>query len=395
MHPYSFRHATAAAALAAVAAVAPVLTGTIPVAWGGGRITDRTEPASLAVAGPAGWARLPAAPVAVRTAYAAVWTGKQMIVFGGLSHGPTHGPTFYGDGAAYDPATRTWTKVPAGPLSPRVAQAVVWTGKDVLIFGGVGSGFWTDGAAYDPAARTWRKLAPIPASLKGTPQFAVWTGKVMVAWDFVGPGNSGSRVAATYKPATNSWTVGTAPAPANIAQWGDVFWTGKQMLVWGNSGLRQGRIDGFAYNPATGKWSTLPPSPFGRTGRFAMLAAWTGKYLVVGGGTGTVGLHKDAATYDPATRTWTRLPDAPVGFEGNSTAPDIWTGSSVISIEDAVPGGRPLSLDLTTRRWSLGPKAPVPGRVGAHELWTGSQVLVWGGAAPCCKVVKQGYSYTP
>jgi len=75
------------------------------------------------------------------------------------------------------------------------------------------------------------------------------------------------------------------------------------------------------------------------------------------------------------------------------------TGASVVTIEDAVPGGRPLSLDLTTRSWSLGPKAPVPGRQEAHEFWTGSEVLVWGGGVPvgdiCCRTVKPGYSYTP
>jgi len=77
----------------------------------------------------------------------------------------------------------------------------------------------------------------------------------------------------------------------------------------------------------------------------------------------------------------------------------FWTGGSVITIEDGVPGGRPLSLDLTTGHWSLGPKAPVPGRQEAHELWTGSEVLVWGGGTPvgfgCCTTVKPGYSYTP
>ena len=87
------------------------------------------------------------------------------------------------------------------------------------------------------------------------------------------------------------------------------------------------------------------------------------------------------------------------GFEGNGTAPDIWTGASVITLEDAVRGGRPLSLDLSTRTWSLGPKAPVPGRQEADELWTGSEVLVWGGGVPvgnsCCKAVKPGYSYIP
>jgi hypothetical protein len=83
-----------------------------------------------------------------------------------------------------------------------------------------------------------------------------------------------------------------------------------------------------------------------------------------------------------------------VGFTGNDLTPDIWTGSSVVTIEDSVPGGAPLSLDLATRHWSLGPKAPVPGRREAHELWTGSQVLVWGGF-DATGTVKAGYSYTP
>jgi hypothetical protein len=92
-----------------------------------------------------------------------------------------------------------------------------------------------------------------------------------------------------------------------------------------------------------------------------------------------------------------RLPDAPVGFQENGTA--IWTGASVIMIEDGAPGGHPLSLNLTTRSWSLGPKTPVPGRQEDQEFWTGSAVLVWGGGVSvgnsCCTAVSPGYSYTP
>jgi hypothetical protein len=50
-------------------------------------------------------------------------------------------------------------------------------------------------------------------------------------------------------------------------------------------------------------------------------------------------------------------------------------------------------------RSPLRSKAPVPGRQEAHEFWTGSEVLVWGGGVPvgnsCCKTVKPGYGYTP
>ncbi len=382
--------AFAAAAVIAVVATSVALTG------GGERIARPTGPA-LAVPGSAGWTRLPRAPIAPRSEYSAIWTGKKMIVWGGYS-GNT---TLYGDGAAYDPATRTWTKLAASPLAGRALPVAVWTGKDMLIFGGSGpSRAYSDGAAYDPATNTWRKLAPIPASLggnlTGSGSYAVWTGKVMVAWGFFERNGQQALAPATYNPAANSWTTGTA-APAQAPLFGDAFWTGKQMVVWGS--VSPGRLEGLAYDPATRKWSTLPASPLGRAGRDSMLAVWTGRYLVVGGGDTRSGLHKDAAAYDPVTNSWMRLPDAPVGFEGNGTAPDIWTGASVITIEDAIPGGRPLSLDLTTRSWSLGPEAPVPGRQEAYEFWTGSQVLVWGGGVPvgnsCCKTVKTGSIYTP
>jgi len=410
------RTLTIGSPLLAAAAVTAVIATSVALFGGGERISRPTKPARpatpLAVPGSASWTRLPGAPIAPRSEYAAVWTGKQMIVWGGYSGNTTQ----YGDGAAYDPATRTWTKIAAAPLTARTLPVTVWTGKDMLIFGGTGNRSYSDGAAYDPAANTWRKLAPIPASLggnlTGTGSYAVWTGKVMVAWGFFGHGRGGhgggTLAAATYNPAANSWTTGTV-APAQAPTFGDAFWTGKEMIVWGSSfavgyvpgleGVNYGHNEGFAYNPATGKWSTLPASPLGQAGRNLMLAVWTGRYLVVGGGDSATGLHKDAAAYNPATNSWMRLPDAPVGFEGNGTAPDIWTGASVITIEDALPGGRPLSLDLTTRSWSPGPKAPVPGRRQAHELWTGSEVLAWGGGAPvgnsCCTTVKPGYSYTP
>jgi hypothetical protein len=394
-----------AIAVAAVSSLSLMGTSTLPARSSPG-VPRPARPATvLAGPGSAGWTRLPAAPIVARSEYAGVWTGKQMIIWGGYSN-----TTQYGDGASYDPAARTWTKLAPSPLAARELPVTVWTGKDMLIFGGVAnSGTFSNGAAYDPATSTWRTLTPIPSSLGGnltaSGSYAVWTGKVMVTWGFFGNGRGahggGSLAAATYNPAANSWTTG-AVAPAQAPLFGDAFWTGKEMIVWGSSPaspISPGHLEGFAYQPATGKWMTLPASPLGRAGRDSMLAVWTGSRLVVGGGASATSLHKDAAAYDPATNTWTRLPHAPVGFTGNEIAPDIWTGASVVTMEDAVRGGRPLSLDLATRHWSLGAKAPVPGRQEAHELWTGSQVLVWGGGVPsggfCCQAVKQGYSYTP
>jgi N-acetylneuraminic acid mutarotase len=414
-----------------VAAAAAVVAGTgvLTLAPGGSQrgagpvalvYHDAALTAALSGPGsvPARWSRLPSAPIAARNEYAAVWTGKEMIVWGGYSwngHFPIR-TNWYKDGAAYNPATRTWKKLAASPLASRGDSVTVWTGKQMLVFGGVGPTrefpqgvAYSDGAAYNPSTNTWRKLAPIPRSLGGRLNegigYAVWTGKVMLAWGFTDGRNGESLAAATYNPATNRWKTG-AKAPTVAPTFGSAFWTGKKMLVWGGVGSH----GGFTYDPATRRWASLPASPFGHADRIAMLAAWTGKYLVVGGGwtPPRTRLQKDAAMYNPVTNKWTWWPDAPVGFEGNDVNADpagISTGRSVIAIEDGVPGGRPLTLDLATLKWSLGPKAPVPGREMAHELWTGQEVLVWGGGVPvffgdrggnyCCKTVVQGDGYRP
>ena len=111
------RALTIGSPLLAAAAVIAVIATSVALGGGGERIARPARPAtSLAVPGSAGWARLPRAPIAPRSEYAAVWTGKQMIVWGGYS-----GNTQYGDGAAYDPATRTWSKLAAGPLPARTS----------------------------------------------------------------------------------------------------------------------------------------------------------------------------------------------------------------------------------------------------------------------------------
>ncbi len=397
------RALTIASPVLAAAAVITVIAASAALSGGGHPNPRPARPAIPVTApGPAGWARLPAAPIAARSEYASVWTGKEMIVWGGYS-----GTAQYGNGAVYDPATRTWTKMAASPLAGRDLPVTVWTGKDMLLFGGSGpSGSYSNGAAYNPATNTWRKLAPIPGSLggnlTGSGSYAVWTGRVMLVWGFFGHGQGahggGSLAAATYDPATNSWAAGTV-APSQAPLFGEAVWTGKEMIVWGPSADSTGHPEGIAYDPATEKWSTLPVSPLGHAGRDSMVTVWTGKYLVVGGGDSSAGMQRDAAAYDPVTGTWMRLPDAPVGFEEGGTTAGVWTGASVITIEDGVAGGRPLSLDLATRSWSVGPKAPVPGRQEAYELWTGSEVLVWGGGVAvgnsCCTAVTPGYSYTP
>ena len=114
------------------------------------------------------WSAALAPPLSPRSGQASVWTGAELLIWGGTEYG---GPEA-GDGAAYDPVTRTWSPMPASPLSPRDRAFAVWTGTRALFWGGEnGNGsLLMNGASYDPASRTWAMLPSAP------PTFSIMIG---------------------------------------------------------------------------------------------------------------------------------------------------------------------------------------------------------------------------
>ena len=67
-----------------------------------------------------------------RNNHTAVWTGTEMIVWGGSSTGEE-----FNDGGHYYPATDTWVPTAAvGAPSPRYDHVAVWTGEDMVVWGG-------------------------------------------------------------------------------------------------------------------------------------------------------------------------------------------------------------------------------------------------------------------
>src|SRR5205807_10270947 len=96
--------------------------------------------------------------------YNAVWTGKEMLVFGAFHS------------VAYNPETdtgRTLRKSVGGGL-------VVWTGREAIGWGGGCCGdAWGNGLAYDPATDTYRDLARSPLGPSHHPVGA-WTGHELV-----------------------------------------------------------------------------------------------------------------------------------------------------------------------------------------------------------------------
>jgi hypothetical protein len=115
-----------------------------------------------------------------RSLHTAAWAGTEMLVFGGCCD--PRGLEL-GGGAAYDPATRSWTTLPDVDLGPRQAHSAVWTGDAMLVWGGRAgeSVFHADGAAYAPSDRTWTRLPEAPLLGRGG-HTAVWTEAEMLVW---------------------------------------------------------------------------------------------------------------------------------------------------------------------------------------------------------------------
>jgi N-acetylneuraminic acid mutarotase len=77
-----------------------------------------------------------------RTGHSLVWTGQKMIVWGGnQALDPYNGPFDLFDllntGGLYDPSSDSWTVTSTtGAPSKRTAASAVWTGTEMIIWGG-------------------------------------------------------------------------------------------------------------------------------------------------------------------------------------------------------------------------------------------------------------------
>jgi hypothetical protein len=80
------------------------------------------------------WSRL-AALTSSRSGGTAVWTGKRVLVWDGLTSRATTAVARLG--VAYNPKTDRWSTLPPAPLSRRDGSTVVWTGRSLIVFGGV------------------------------------------------------------------------------------------------------------------------------------------------------------------------------------------------------------------------------------------------------------------
>ena len=291
-------------------------------------------------------------------------------------------------------------------------HTAVWSGARMIVWGANGTG-----AGYDPVTDTWQSISSVgaPAALEGRLQAdfsSVWAGSEMIVWggyedtpDPTNPGFTWVNARGRYRPATDSWqpmSAANAPSPRTGAS---VIWTGTEMIVWGGTDAQSflPLNSGASYNPLTDTWRpiTTTGAPSGRVGHTAV---WTGTEMVIWGGMEMAtasGLTNTGGRYNPTTDSWqaTTISNAPVSRKEHTA---VWTGNAMVIWGGNSNGAGMTSLNTGARyipssdAWQPTTTVGAPdARIDHTAVWTGLEMLVWGGNNGPTLTFNTGGRYNP
>ena len=318
-----------------------------------------------------------------RTWPGAVWTGHEVIVWGGLGGGSFLG---LNAGDRFDFETRTWlpTSGSDGPIG-RSSASAVWTGNELLVWGGVVFPYNRVGSGdrFDATLGTWSPMAVDYDLQPRSNHTAVWTGKEMIVWG----GYSNYALATNggrYDVAADSWTiVPTADGPSMPRDGHTAVWTGSEMIVWGGYSSTGLTSEGGRYDPTTGSWGSMSHEGAPEARNNAGAVVLDGRMMVWGGFDANSGVIANGAIYDSTLDAW-----SPVSSEA---APEAGAGFAMVAANGRaiVWGGRGANeasvntgsvYDPSADRWTpLSTTGAPDARQYPAAEWTGHEMVVWGG----------------
>ena len=373
----------------------------------GGLLISATENPALVAAGyiKIGTAQLSNGAPSHRYDHTALWTGSEMIVWGGYSESC--------EGGLYNLSTNTWrlTTLSNAPEANRVRFYTVGTNTEMIVWGGLGmregsssnnNPYLNTGSRYNWGQDKWTPLTQVGAPVCPVNGGASVAAGYMVIWggytgifSYLG----GSR----YDIATDTWSqVSSTNQPSSRYKFRPIS-TGTEIIIWGGAYFASPTTTylatGARYNPLTNIWTTMSTSaaPVGRTG---FSAVWTGNEMIIFGGSNGA-LLADGARYNLTNNSWTSI--STVGAPSpRSEAVAVWTGTEMI-----IWGGRNTSNDPalgsggcynpTQNTWRTISNIGAPsGRDSCSAVWTGSEMIIWGGFYnPAVTMSSKGYAYNP
>ena len=341
------------------------------------------------------------APVG-REDHTAIWTGTEMIVWGGETRGGGNQPL--DSGARYVPAEDRWVPMSgAGVPDRRNDHTAVWTGTEMIVWGGnqrdEDSELLASGGRYDPALDRWKPTAGGPLSPRDDPT-AVWTGTEMIVWGGRTQGMRHENSGARYAPGHDRWVMMNSTGAPEPREDHTAVWTGTEMIVWGGwSGYDDDRHhhgDGGRYDPKTDTWRPMStagaPEP-----REDHTAVWTGREMIIWGGV----VHRYPERADTPASAQGDAPVEPV----EEAAEDEFVGTDEVAWpQDEAQDFAEALADVETFEYGKGGRGRLvqlgngaaydPVRdtwrpitmVGAPEaredhvaVWLGDELLIWGG----------------
>lgn len=269
---------------------------------------------------------------------------------------------------------------------------IVWGGSPG---NGGASGVLNTGGRYNATTDTWTTINTTNAPSARHHHTAVWTGSKMIVW---GGGNDSVHLndGGIYDPASDSWApINAAGAPGARTDHMAV-WTGSQMIIWGGYPYT---ATGSRYDPVTNVWTAMANAPQATA---ESAAVWTGTEMIIwSGGNGSSNVNT-GARYNPITNTWvtTSTTNAPQGRRIWACANGIWTGSEML-----VWGGGPSNSTFvntggrynpTTNTWATISTTNAPAARDYHtNIWAGAEMIVWGGSTPSFVPYADGARYDP
>jgi hypothetical protein len=227
----------------------------------------------------------------------------------------------------------------------------------------------------------WVRLADGP--LEGEDPYLVWMHDRLLVYGGADPEDDGLTSdgpdtaltdGATFDPATGTWRP-IAPSPERSDE-GRVVWTGSKVVVLDAGGLSGGTTIQ-VYDPAEDTWSvddTVGPvdgDPYAP----CHSDVWTGDVLFFVCG------FVAARTYEPSSGAWIDLPTPPVPF---SMPRMEWAGDRVVLLSARTsPDGRDVLDETLVTTWdpATGEWAqldPLPIQVPPVWAWTGSELVTVG-----------------